>query len=317
VHYAPIRNSIRLTRGIVRMSSCLPSPDLAPHVLEFWEYEVPPHLPYVPNAIYPSGAVILRFNITERDVEALLYGPSVLPLAPGLFFPHVVIFGVALQVGRAHELIGFSASELRDLRVQLEFLFSPRVVAELKERLWVTRTFEERVRELSLFLRKEMGERCNPPTAFRNAFHSLLLSAGNVDVSQRANGAKTSARTLRRQFDRYVGLGPKEMSRVIRFQRVLAAITGGHDVDFAMLAQRFGYSDQAHLVREFGGFLGVPPGRYLSYLKQLHQPDCPMWAGIKPTPHNRPQPLVIRLSSSPLTKQPSGRRLIAGPRPAD
>jgi AraC-like DNA-binding protein len=37
---------------------------------------------------------------------------------------------------------------------------------------------------------------------------------------------------------------------------------GGQPVDWAGLAAELGYSDQAHLVREFRAAIGAPPERY-------------------------------------------------------
>lgn len=47
-------------------------------------------------------------------------------------------------------------------------------------------------------------------------------------------------------------------SRNLRFQSIVAA---GREAQWADLAAELGYADQAHLIREFAGSAGTPPGR--------------------------------------------------------
>jgi AraC-like DNA-binding protein len=53
---------------------------------------------------------------------------------------------------------------------------------------------------------------------------------------------------------------PKRAARVIRFERVPRRIAGEAQPDWARLAAECGYSDQAHLIRDFGEFAGTTPG---------------------------------------------------------
>lgn len=68
-------------------------------------------------------------------------------------------------------------------------------------------------------------------------------------------------RTLRRHFLREVGLPLKAYARWVRFAHARAFLEGDDRPSWADAAQRFGYADQAHLVREFRHFAGQPPTR--------------------------------------------------------
>ncbi|KAA0022720.1 helix-turn-helix domain-containing protein [Antrihabitans cavernicola] len=81
-------------------------------------------------------------------------------------------------------------------------------------------------------------------------------------VDQVASIAGVSARTLQRMFTEYVGIGPKW---VIQRRRLLDAAERAHDgapVNWAELADRLGFSDQAHLIRAFTATVGMPPAAY-------------------------------------------------------
>ncbi|MFC8537072.1 DUF6597 domain-containing transcriptional factor [Streptomyces sp. NPDC057249] len=78
-----------------------------------------------------------------------------------------------------------------------------------------------------------------------------------VDGLARAEGV--SARSLQRLFAAYVGVGPKWVILRYRIHEALERAGAAPDVDWAALAAELGYSDQAHLVRDFTATLGVPP----------------------------------------------------------
>lgn len=88
-------------------------------------------------------------------------------------------------------------------------------------------------------------------------------------VEQLAAIAGCSVRTLQRLFDVHVGVSP---SFVVRRWRIIEAAeaalhSAGDDgewVGWAAVAAELGYSDQAHLTRDFRRHLGTSPAAYLS-----------------------------------------------------
>jgi methylphosphotriester-DNA--protein-cysteine methyltransferase len=69
-----------------------------------------------------------------------------------------------------------------------------------------------------------------------------------------------SERQVRRRFKAAVGLSPKALERVLRFQRLLALIhTGGwSSLGLERTAAALGFADQAHLTRECVRLSGLP-----------------------------------------------------------
>ncbi len=85
-------------------------------------------------------------------------------------------------------------------------------------------------------------------------------------VAQLAEAEGLSARSLQRLFAAYVGVGPKWVILRYRIHEALERAESGEDPeavpDWAALAAELGYSDQAHLVRDFTATVGVPPTAY-------------------------------------------------------
>ncbi|MEU8286410.1 AraC family transcriptional regulator [Micromonospora sp. NPDC048905] len=68
-------------------------------------------------------------------------------------------------------------------------------------------------------------------------------------------------RRLQRLFMEHVGVGPKWVIRRYRLQEAVEQAVGG-PLSWADLAADLGYSDQAHLVRDFTAVAGVSPAAY-------------------------------------------------------
>ncbi len=71
-----------------------------------------------------------------------------------------------------------------------------------------------------------------------------------------------SARTTQRVFRRYVGVPVKWVLCRYRLQQAALEIESDPDVDFADLAVRRGWYDQAHFINDFRSMLGSTPGEY-------------------------------------------------------
>ncbi|GAA4861996.1 helix-turn-helix domain-containing protein [Kitasatospora terrestris] len=81
-------------------------------------------------------------------------------------------------------------------------------------------------------------------------------------VADLAADAGLSVRALQRLFARQVGVGPKWVILRHRIHEAIERAETGTAVDWAALAHELGYSDQAHLTRDFTATLGVPPTAY-------------------------------------------------------
>lgn len=100
------------------------------------------------------------------------------------------------------------------------------------------------------------------------AWHLLQRGQGRMPVAALADTVGVTTRHLTTLFRREVGHAPKTVATLMRFEHATARIAESarrHGrVDLARVAAATGYSDQAHLTREFVRFAGVPPRRWLA-----------------------------------------------------
>jgi len=94
---------------------------------------------------------------------------------------------------------------------------------------------------------------------------------GMVTVDDLARRVDLTGRQLERAFKRTVGVSPKRLARIMRFQRAL------HMLEHVASRQRgtqtaatCGYADQAHFIRDFRELAGCPPGAHLMRRAELN-----------------------------------------------
>lgn len=86
----------------------------------------------------------------------------------------------------------------------------------------------------------------------------LAATEGAIPVDELSRRAGASPRNLQRLFREWVGLSPKQLARVLRFQGVLVRRESRRGT-WAELAADLGYADQSHLIRDVAAFAGLPP----------------------------------------------------------
>lgn len=93
----------------------------------------------------------------------------------------------------------------------------------------------------------------------RQSWHYL---AEGKTVSETAAAIGWSTRHLSAQFRKETGIRPVTAARMLRFQRARALALESENAAWAEIATATGYSDQAHLIREFQEFAGEPPSAW-------------------------------------------------------
>lgn len=80
---------------------------------------------------------------------------------------------------------------------------------------------------------------------------NILINQGSLDISNLAKESFVSTRQLERLFHEYIGITPKKLSNLIRYQFLWRDILCELDFDVLSAVHKYGYTDQSHLLREF------------------------------------------------------------------
>ncbi|HEY5854058.1 MAG TPA: AraC family transcriptional regulator [Aldersonia sp.] len=155
-------------------------------------------------------------------------------------------------------LFGMPAAELWDGSFESADVLGP-VGDELWERLQCPLGWSGRFEMCDRILLGLMRERA-VARELAAAWRGIVEGGGSLPVDRLAARTGYSRQHLTRLFHKEFGLGPKLASRVVRFERAQQALRSPRwRGSVAGVAASYGYSDQAHLTREFVDLAGCTP----------------------------------------------------------
>lgn len=162
----------------------------------------------------------------------------------------------------ASRLFAVPLHHLANRTVALEDLLGP-ALRPLVERLYETRGWAGRFALLDAFLLARLHHRPPPDPRAAGALQRIARSHGGVDIGTLAREAELSRKQLIGLFREQVGLPPKTVARLHRFDRARRHLERGATMDLAQVAVACGYYDQAHFNRDFRNFAGLSPTAFL------------------------------------------------------
>jgi AraC-like DNA-binding protein len=137
----------------------------------------------------------------------------------------------------------------------------------LREHLLTATSWSERFEILQGWLEDRVVDDVAIPGEVEQAWRLINTSRGTASVAQLGDSIGWSTRHLRSRFAAEIGLTPKAAARVVRFDRsrwmLQRRYATGAAPYLARLAAVCGYSDQAHLAREFRDLAGCSATEWL------------------------------------------------------
>ncbi len=158
----------------------------------------------------------------------------------------------------ARRFLRADMGELADKVVDLNELTGT-FADRLEERLAETNSWERRFDIVENAIRDRIDDADGDPLVV-HAFRSIERAQGAIAIENLARDLDCSRKHLAMLFRRHIGLSPKVMGRIFRFERAMQGLADGRYATLAALASDCGYSDQAHFNRDFAAFAGEAPG---------------------------------------------------------
>lgn len=189
--------------------------------------------------------------------EAVVVGPSSRHSARLWVEGPIATFHIGFQPTGFHRLFGVGMDALADVATSTDDL-GLKPLQDLVARIRQAADFASRARVADDWIAHRLAwSRAAEPVD--DIARLIRRSGGQPSVARLAQRLDMSPRQLQRRFNEQVGLPPKLYARTVRFDAVLEARDRRPDLTWTALAHRFGYFDQAHLLRDAHAFTGVPP----------------------------------------------------------
>lgn len=252
--YKPVQPSAKSMDG-VSYAEFAPAPALSEFIYCYWHLRSSDKLDKdFTYSVAADGCIDIFFELGNPEESFVMgFSRTVTEFSLGQSFSY---FGIRFLPAAFARLFRIPATELTGTFASLGDVV-PVVAAFIAARVAQHAPPEQAKLLLDAwFLSMDAHNTAMPDPRFYNALSTIIQSKGMLEVEQLDTGI--SPRQLRRMFDYHVGASAKAFSRVVRFQNVLAAMSGNDDTKSWL---DFGYHDQAHFIKEFREFYGVTPGK--------------------------------------------------------
>jgi AraC-like DNA-binding protein len=235
-----------------------PAPHLARFVECYWQREDDEARPG--HSVLPDGCCDILFRTRAGEPAGLTFVGLMTTARHVPLAARSGIFGIRFRPGMASAFLREHA-RVPDCLLPLEDARERRLFDQLAE----ARTIAEMIAVSDAYLETHAGD---PPPVL-----DVLGRESAIDRVTDVTGV--SPRHLRRLCNEHAGVSPKYLSRILRFRRAFQRLERRPQVHWADFAVVCGYSDQAHMIREFQEFAGVTPGRFVQSLCD----DAPVESG--------------------------------------
>jgi AraC-like DNA-binding protein len=222
----------------------------------------------------PEVVVILSFGNEWRIGGALAATPQLAPLTSfvgGLRDTSVLTehdgeaAGIQIDLNplAAHMLFELPMHAIAGRTLPLDALLGGSDL--LVEQLYEADSWDARFDLLDLELSRRFDAARPPTPGVRWAWGRLRETRGRATVGPLAEELGWSRRRLVARFREEIGLPPKAVARLLRFEHALEL--AGRGETWAEVAFTAGYYDQSHLINEFRAITGITPRQYVTNLQ--------------------------------------------------
>lgn len=248
----------------MRYFEIAPSAPLADFVQCLWYLEKdygPPH----PDGewIFPDGTTDLvmqrqgSFFTSAGSLPACFFvGPRRTPLllrAPG---PAAAI-GIRFHPHGVYPFVRQPLDEFTESIISLHDFEG--TLATLPAEQCRTLTPLAAITRLERFLQRSRSADLSEHARLHSCVQWLRQSQGVASIAALADTVNLSTRQLERRFRQTIGVSPKQLARIIRFDAVRDQLMLHPGVDLTALAHSAWYHDQAHFIHDFRDLAGLAP----------------------------------------------------------
>jgi methylphosphotriester-DNA--protein-cysteine methyltransferase len=226
-----------------------------------------------PEIVLPDGKteLIVHFGDDFSIREGETYQRQARVLMSGQLTERIVlrptgsigVVSIRFKAAGAARFFDLAYDELVDRVVDFAAL-QPEFARATHERIAQCEKHADRLAAMVSVLEERLTEESQEDIFVRQACQYITQSDGACSVQELVKLIGFSERQLERKFRKQVGITPKTLSRIMRFQKFLAMARTSTSLTLADAALACGYFDQSHFIRDFTRFSGVSPTTYLT-----------------------------------------------------
>jgi AraC-like DNA-binding protein len=203
----------------------------------------------------PDGCVDIVLEVARDDYGAWIYGsttrPTEIACSRGAHY-----LGIRFQPGQSRHFIDAAAGEITDARADLHGLM-PFPAETIATQIGACTLFSQ----LDEILIEKLSRSPPAQSLVDRVIQYVETRHGVVSVEAVARSFGKSRRQLERTFVQVVGVPLKFFCTLSRLRRAAQLIAQPAASSLTAIASDAGYSDQAHMTRDFRRLAGITPAR--------------------------------------------------------
>jgi len=131
----------------------------------------------------------------------------------------------------------------------------------LEEQISNVESLNGKIHLIQQFLLKQLMRR-DGDDVFDFCIQKITQTRGKILIRELERETGFSSRWLNIKFQEKVGISPKNLSSIIRFQQFYQALTKSNESNFFKNEFYDYYYDQSHFIKDFKRFTGFPPAKF-------------------------------------------------------
>jgi AraC-like DNA-binding protein len=177
------------------------------------------------------------------------------------------IIGVEFTSFGAYRFFNLRQSDLKNRIFKLEELFGS-AIHNIEMRIAEKERVEDKVRLLQEYLICEFVK-TQPDEMFEFCVRQIKKTNGGISIKQLEKITGYSSRWLNMKFEERIGMSPKSLCNITRFQTIYQAILQHPQSILQNRSYYDLYYDQSHFIREFKRFTGTSPSRFETRISEF------------------------------------------------
>lgn len=244
----------------------IPPPDiLKDYVRHFWTLDI-----FIPGnagasfSSYVDDSQGMSFQL-DCNQSVLFHKDALLPVAMlhGLnTVPSVVrykksfsSFGLVFYPHVVKEIFGIDACHFTDKHISIE----DHIERFLAEQIVTAKNTKERIDIITAYLVRKINSTSKPERSVRLLVQYINCNAEMVTVRNLASQWHINERQIERLFKEQVGVTPRHLIKVAKFQKALNLLSGNNSKSLTQIAYHLQYADQSHFIHHVRQLCGLSP----------------------------------------------------------
>lgn len=253
-------------------------PPLKGHIEKLWVFESQEQVPTADlRVIVPNGLVKmvipfsngLKATLAEQEIITPTNEITIIGISD---IPSVVVnqndgpsgtIGIEFSPYGAYRFFNLSLNDISNQVLPLSDVLG-KTAAVLQERITDISSVLEKVATVQRYLR-DLFVQGPEDDIFEFCVRRIMSSKGKIQITTLEKQTGYSSRWLNMKFHQRIGISPKNLCSIIRFQQIYHgwAQTNFTSFDGADIYEY--YHDQAHFIKDFKRFTGYSPRRFQTH----------------------------------------------------